>query len=159
MSFLEAMDRFGKSTTFTLQADSGYHKRTAVGRLSRLPLKQSASIDLLKTKIDDWDLHTSDLDGSLIPSSAMKRSMSDTGPRRATSRCSDAHVQGDNVQGKSVPVIQVAASCDDVFGIEADGFQSHEAAILMKRIARTEKSPVILGGLGPRTAPGGGEWI
>ncbi len=124
-------------------------------RRSESTHKQSASIDYLKTKIDNWDLHTD----NMSPSSAVKRSISDTGPRRATAHVSTLPHIDNSVQGKRIPLIQIGRSSDDVFGIEADGFSSDRTSILMKRLARVETSPVILGGLGHGTAPGGGQWI
>ena len=159
LSFLESIDRSGTGTSYKNEAESVYQMRVLSRNVSRLPRKQSASIDLLTTKINNWDLHTEDLDGSLLSSSAIKRSRSDTGPRRTTSPSLDAQEVKSDVQGKPVPVIQIGRTSDDVFGIEADGFQSHQASILMQRMARVENSPVILGRLGRGTAPGGGEWI
>jgi len=90
---------------------------------------------------------------------AVKRSISDTGPRRGTMPDSDAQNVDRTAPGKSIPLIQIGRSSDDVFGIEADGFRSDQVSILHKRMAYFETSRAILGGLGRGTAPGGGEWI
>lgn len=122
------------------------------------PPKHSASIDHLRTKIDDWILHTGNLDRSLFASPVIKRSISDTGLQWTTVQ----HCDGRNasiMQGTSMPLVQIGRSSDDVFGIEADGFQSNQADILTKRVAHVGTSPVTMGGSARGVAPGGGEWI
>ena len=95
----------------------------------------------------------------MFPSSAVKRSISDTGPRRATFQSSGSRDVDNGRQERSAPLTQIGRSSDDVFGIEADGFRSDQASFLMKRMAQIEASPAILGRLERGTAPGGGEWM
>jgi hypothetical protein len=148
---MEAIDLPVKGTS-NHRVEPGWIKSLPPNRRSGLSHKHSASIDYLKTKIDNWDLHTANLDRSMFPSSAIKRSISDTGPRRVTK-------QEFSAQGRSIPVIQIGRSSDDVFGIEVDGFDSHQASIILKSIGYVEAPSAVFGGLGRGTAPGGGEWI
>jgi hypothetical protein len=83
LSFMEAIDLPVKGTS-NHRVEPGWIKSLPPNRRSGLSHKHSASIDYLKTKIDNWDLHTANLDRSMFPSSAIKRSISDTGPRRVT---------------------------------------------------------------------------
>ncbi|KIW73224.1 hypothetical protein PV04_01358 [Phialophora macrospora] len=158
LSFTEAIDLPVKGTP-NHRLEPGCIKSFPSNRRSGLSHKHSASIDNLKTKIDDWDLHTGSLDRSMFPSSVIKRSVSDGGPRRGTKQESASQVVDTGAQGRSIPVIQIGRSSDDVFGIEVDGFNSHQASIILKSIGYAEALPVVLGGAGRGTAPGGGEWI
>ncbi|OQV05308.1 hypothetical protein CLAIMM_10072, partial [Cladophialophora immunda] len=163
LSFTGAADRQGGDAESNDRVVSGLPS----GNGTHLAHKPSASIDPLKSKIDNWDLHTGDLDVSMIPRSAIKRSISDSGLRCATLwSCEGRPTSGQGApgvacegRGRSIPLIQIGRSSDDVFGIEADGFEPHEASKLMKKIGHFETAPIILGGLGHGTAPGGGEWI
>ncbi|KIY00041.1 uncharacterized protein Z520_04679 [Fonsecaea multimorphosa CBS 102226] len=162
LSFTGGADRQGGDAESNERVVSGLPS----GKGTHLLHKPSASIDHLKSKIDNWDLHTGDLDVTMMPRSAVKRSVSDSGLRRSIARNEGrpASRQGAGRlayegPGRSIPLIQVGRSSDDVFGIEADGFQPHEATKLMKRVGHFERAPIILGGLGPGTAPGGGEWL
>ncbi|OAP59180.1 hypothetical protein AYL99_06478 [Fonsecaea erecta] len=162
LSFTGGVDRQGGDAEGNDPVVSGLSS----GKGSHLPHKPSASIDHLKSKIDNWDLHTGDLDASVIPRSAIKRSISDSGLRLSTSRNEGRPASGQGACGladegpeRSIPLIQIGRSSDDVFGIEADGFQAHEAGKLMKRLRPFNTAPIVLGGLGHGTAPGGGEWI
>jgi hypothetical protein len=119
----------------------------------------SASIDHVKTKIDDWDLHIADLDKPVMLPTAVKRSVSDTGPRRGTEQGTIVPDFDDKTQYRSVPLIQIGRSSDDVFGIEADGFHRDEANMVLKRMAIIGEPQVSLGEFGRGTAPGGGDWI
>ncbi|KIW78245.1 hypothetical protein Z517_08079 [Fonsecaea pedrosoi CBS 271.37] len=163
LSFTGGLDRQGGDVENNGQLVDGL----PAGKGSHLPHKPSASIDHLKSKIDNWDLHTGDLDVSMMPRSTIKRSVSDSGLRCSTSRnCDELHTSG-QVAGeiphegpcKSIPLIQIGRSSDDVFGIEADGFQPHQVSRLMNKIGQFEAAPIVLCGLGHGTAPGGGEWI
>ncbi|EXJ55017.1 uncharacterized protein A1O5_12756 [Cladophialophora psammophila CBS 110553] len=148
-------------------AESNDRVELPSGKGADLARNISASIDHVKSKIDNWDLHTGHLDASVMPQCVIKRSISDSGLRRSTLRnCEDRPASRQETgefshqgPGKSIPLIQIGRPSDDVFGIEADGFQAHEAGKLMKRIGNFEAAPIILGGLGHGTAPGGGDWI
>ncbi|KIW88767.1 uncharacterized protein Z519_10814 [Cladophialophora bantiana CBS 173.52] len=148
-------------------AESNDRVELPSGKGADLTRNPSTSVEHVKSKIDNWDLHTGHLDASIMPRCAIKRSNSDSGLRRSTLRnCEDRPASGQEAgklslqgPGKSIPLIQIGRPSDDVFGIEADGFQPHEASKLMKRIGNFETAPLILGGLGRGTAPGGGDWI
>ena len=128
-------------------------------RRSGVCLKQSASTDHLKTKIDNWDLHTGNLDKSMLSPASVKRSISDTGPRRTTRQGFARPTLATRAPSRSIPIIQIGRSSDDVFGLEADGFRSDQTSIVLKRMGRIGLSPIFSGGLERGTAPGGGDWI
>ncbi|KAK4940330.1 hypothetical protein LTR10_019546 [Elasticomyces elasticus] len=45
----------------------------------QIPRRKTGSVDVLKSKIDEWDLHTADLDASAFTPVAIKRTFSDSG--------------------------------------------------------------------------------
>ncbi|ETI28273.1 hypothetical protein G647_00722 [Cladophialophora carrionii CBS 160.54] len=158
LSFMEAIDLPVKGSP-DHRICPGWVKDQPSERQSGFSHKHSASTDYLKTKIDAWDLHTAHLDRSMYPPSIMKRSISDTGPRRGTKRESSAQVVDLSAPGRSIPVIQIGRSSDDVFGIEVDGFKGHQASIVLKSIGSAKALSAVSGGPARGTAPGGGEWI
>jgi hypothetical protein len=92
--------------------------------------------DLLKTKIDDWELSTGDFEESVLSSAGITRSVSDTGPRRTMDSATLYTKSAEPV--KECPVIQIGRPSDDVFGVEADGFVGERAAALTKKISQKE---------------------
>ncbi|KAJ9607459.1 hypothetical protein H2200_008532 [Cladophialophora chaetospira] len=158
MSFLEAMDLPLKGAA-NPHIEASRSATLPAGRETGMLHKQSASTDYLKTKIDNWDLHIGTFERYSSPSSTVKRSASDIGPRRAETQASAVRQKDVSTQARFIPLIQIGRSSDDVFGIEADGFRSDQSSVLMKRMGRVGMSPVVVGKLGRGTAPGGAEWV
>ncbi|EXJ92448.1 hypothetical protein A1O3_00999 [Capronia epimyces CBS 606.96] len=122
--------------------------------------------DVLKSKIDEWDLHTAHLDASLLHSSALKRSISDSGPRGARLRSypiignrNDSWKRDSGGRGRSVPTIRIGPSSDDVFGNDVRNIHWARAVQTAEAVQRYRPEPTLLGALERGTAPGGGQWI
>lgn len=158
-------DTKGASFLGSPKADGTPHSRTELP--FGLARPSSLSMDLLQTKIDNWDLHTGDLDASVLTPSALKRSLSDHGPRGAIQH--DLH---DNVDarhepfemelsgaGRFVPHIRIARSSDDIFSDERSGIRRDKACKNAARMLNHRPEPVVVGEARRGTAPGGGEWI
>ena len=158
LSFLEAIDLPMKGDPTHRTELARAYDAPSVGRSPMLH-KRSTSIDHFRVKIDNWDLHTDDLDRSMLPPSSVKRSISDTGPRRRTLETLTPLSVDNFVPTRCLPLIKIGRSSDDVFGIEADGFHGDQADILMKRMDETNESTLDLSGPRQGTAPGGGDWI
>jgi hypothetical protein len=113
-----------------------HRKRLSLLNGYRPAYTRSMATDLLKTKIDDWELSTGDFEESVLSSAGIARSLSDTGPRRKMdSTTFDAKAVE---TAKVCPVIQIGRPSDDVFGIEADGFVGERAVALTKKISQKE---------------------
>lgn len=122
--------------------------------------------DHLQSKIDDWDLHTGDIDVSVFTLSALKRSLSDFGPRSTKLRDSydvsrpkaEKRKIDEGPQAKSIPIIRVGRASDDVFSDEDDTYRCAALKVAPKMEKRGPE-PILLGALGHGTAPGGAGWI
>ncbi|KAI1617316.1 hypothetical protein EDD36DRAFT_416175 [Exophiala viscosa] len=95
-----------------------------------VPRRKTGSVDVLKSKIDEWDLHTEDLDASALPPVAIKRTFSDSGLPVARRRA---------VEDEDVPRLP---------------------EIRFERMSMlSDESWVTIDGPAPGSAPGGAEWL
>jgi len=134
---------------------------------NELSPRGAISTDLVRSNIDDWNLHTGDLHLSIPP--VADRPRPDVGPR-----CPPLQIDFENpaLLGScpqeddhtifgltmSIPKILVGRHSDDVFG---DGGSAQSRSQVLKRVldmemASTESSISRYCG---KTAPGGAEWI
>jgi hypothetical protein len=129
--------------------------------------RRASSMDLVRSKIDDWNLHTADLHLPIEP--APHRPRSDGGPRSPPLRVqtnhpaqldSRAREEASTTFGLTMPIpkIYIGRASDDVFG---DGGSTQNSGRVLKRVldmemASTESNVSRYRG---RTAPGGAEWI
>jgi hypothetical protein len=130
-------------------------------------LRRTNSMDLVRSKIDEWNLQTGDLDLP-IPSSS-DRPQSDVGPRSPPSgreRHDQAPVSSTPQEdvhttfGLTMPIskIYVGRLSDDVFGDEAS---AQESGRVLRRVLDMEMTGTKsnISRYYGRTAPGGAEWI
>ncbi|KAK5236349.1 hypothetical protein LTR47_002300 [Exophiala xenobiotica] len=152
-------------TAYTTELPSRRQKRS-----SRRKAK-AGSMDILRSKIDEWDLHTGDLDALTFtsPPPLLKRTYSDCGPRRSRAfdtRCpfmssGDLQEKPCGLSPDAKPKIRVEHWDDDVWG---DGLASFRDSILESAEQRGFSHRPALGQLQvvpppPGSAPGGGDWI
>jgi hypothetical protein len=126
---------------------------------------KASSLDLLRHKIDNWDLHTAYLDFSTSPSSTLKRALSDFGPYsptfpapRPASAEGAANTTHHN-ENSTVPKICIGRASDDIF---RDPSPNVESGHVLKRVLDMEVAESVAN-LARRpsrgTAPGGADWI
>lgn len=155
-----------RSPKFASSNDDGSGKGLTVNEPSR-SRRRANSMDLVRSKIDEWNLHTGDL-RLPIPSSS-DRLQSDVGPRSPSLRCerddqaTDSSTAQEDVPtafGLTMPIsnIYVGRLSDDVFGDQ--GSTRNSGRVLRRALdmemAGTESNISRYYG---RTAPGGAEWI
>ncbi|KIW50077.1 hypothetical protein PV05_11698 [Exophiala xenobiotica] len=132
---------------------------------------KAGSIDILRSKIDEWDLHTGDLDALTFtsPPPLLKRTYSDCGPRRSNAfDTRRPFVSSEDLQEKpcglspdAKPKIRVEHWDGDVWG---DGLASIRDSILESAAQPGFSHQPALGQLQdvpppPGSAPGGVDWI
>jgi hypothetical protein len=118
-------------------------------------------MDTVKSKIDDWDLHTGDLDLSSFNRTALKRTFSDFGPRSSSLKnhlatggiIKDHHPPLD--RGRLTPYL--TRIYHDSAGIPENG--TITVAEEDKHSGTGEKLPKISFYWGSDAAPGGAVWI
>jgi hypothetical protein len=144
------------SPEFGDRTDSAPHDDCAVKPVQT----KACSLDLLRHKIDNWDLHTAYLDFSTSPSSTLKRALSDFGPYSPTfpaprSNSADAGAE----TARTVPKICIGRASDDIF---RDPSPNVESGHVLKRVLDMEVAESVAN-LTRRpsrsTAPGGADWI
>ena len=133
-----------------------------VGFTGGPPGRKASSLDLLRTKIDDWDLH---MDFSTSPSSELKRALSDFGPGSPTfpTDYSDSRNNGKEVHTgdieQSIPKICVGRPSDDIF---RDPLPDVETGRVLKRVIDMEVAQSMASltrSPSKGSAPGGADWI
>lgn len=124
----------------------------------------------VKSKIDEWDLHTADLDMSVFASTKLKRTLSDYGPRGPkSSDCAGLNfVQPlrmhrptcENAED-SGPRIQIGRSSLDIFSKRPSDYgrdrREHATPCALAGGKQTTTCDELRSGVG--TAPGGVAWI
>ena len=131
--------------------------------------RKASSIDLLRTKIDDWRLDTPEIENfSASPSSEFKRAISVLGPYSPTFPDSgfgslykkeDAKRKSHNDVSKEVPTICIGRASDDIF---RDPLPDIETGTLLKRGSDVDLAgPMASLSEAPMrgTAPGGADWL
>jgi hypothetical protein len=129
--------------------------------------RKASSLDLVRSKIDNWDLHTTYLDFSSSPSSELKRALSDLGPRSPSFPALTLHSvvdsSGDsserNVVQHPVPKIFVARPSDDIF---RDPSPKLESGRVLRRVLDMEVAAsmaTLKRYPSQGSAPGGADWI
>lgn len=125
-----------------------------------VPGRKAGSVDVLKSKIDEWDLHTADLDASTIKPLTLKRTVSDFGPSLLMPpKLSPAPVAIQRPAekmdlSKPLPVIRVASRRSSVtFDSHGSGVQGSHHGAIDGNVKMSLGRPV------PGTAPGGVDWI
>ncbi len=177
----------GKSKRTSIQASSVYSRDTRGVSIVRTPTspafseiqpaeivggagvlaRKALSLDVLRSKIDDWDLHTAYLDFSTSPSSTLKRVVSDLGPKSPTfpapGTASAAHGNRNGTSHQSVeptiPKICVGRRSDDIFGDPSPNVQTGR---VLNRVIDTEVAASMASltrSLSNGSAPGGVNWI
>ena len=130
-------------------------------------LRRASSLELVKKKIDNWDLHTGNLDLSLSPATLSQRPLSDVGlrspilpmdidslaPLTPRVRKDDPTTFGLTMPA---PKICVGRPSDDVFGVVDN---THGSGRVLRRVLDMEMSSDTTSRYTGRTAPGGAEWI
>lgn len=130
--------------------------------------RRASSLELVRKKIDNWDLHTGNLDLSFSPTSLSHRPLSDVGPRSPTfplvidslaPLTPRARKEEPTTFGPTIPVpkICVGRPSDDVFGVVES---THGSGRVLRRVLDMEISTDTTSSryIG-RTAPGGAEWV
>ena len=128
--------------------------------------RKASSLDLLRSKIDNWDLHTAYLDFPTSPSSTLKRALSDLGPRSPTfpaPRPASVGTAGERTDQQElqrpIPRICVGRPSDDIF---RDPSPNIESGRVLKRVLDMEVAASIANltrSLSKGSAPGGADWI
>ena len=153
-----------RSPTFAPAISSKSGKTSAPEEPCR---RRANSMDLVRSKIDDWDLHTGDLQLPIAP--ILDRPQSDVGPRSPLLRVDTDHPaplalhppdDASTVLGLTMPIpkIFVGRPSDDVFG-DVDSVQSSDR--VLRRVLDMEKASTgsTVSKYRGKTAPGGAEWI
>ena len=132
--------------------------------------RKASSMDLLKTKIDDWRLETPEIENfSASPSSEFKRALSDLGPYSPTFPDSgfgevykfdkEDHETPEWAAQKGLPTICIGRASDDIF---RDPLPDIESGRVLKRILDVEVAASIssLSQVPDKgIAPGGADWL
>ena len=144
------------------------HDRGKILLLKEPSPSRATSVDLVRSKIDGWNLHTADLKLSL-PSLSLDRPQSDIGSQRPGLRATTDDPASVSEQLKQdfltpfgltmqIPKIYVGRPSDDVFG---DGGSAQNSGRVLRRVLDMEMASTesnISKHYG-RTAPGDAEWI
>lgn len=131
-----------------------------------LSARKASSLELLKCKIDDWNLDIDGLDFPLTPNSNLRRALSDAHVRSPTfpnldtpGLFSTKREEGEQKSLASIPAICVARPSDDIF---RDPIPDVERGRVLRRVLDMEvaESTSHSGRTrGRGTAPGGADWI
>ena len=179
----------GKSKRPSLQASSVYSRDTRGVSYVRSPIspafsdkpsatsdgdlegmaRKASSLDLLRSKIDNWDLHTAYLNFPTSPSSTVKRALSDPGPRSPTfpplGPASVGTNRGDTnhqTVERTIPRICVGRPSDDIFRDSSPPLPKVEGGRVLKRVIDMEVAGAMASltrSLSNGSAPGGAGWI
>ena len=185
-SFSSLVMPLGRSKRPSIQASSVYSRDTLGVSYVRSPLspafsdkppvtdgggvegmaRKASSLDLLRSKIDNWDLHTAYLNFSTSPSSTLKRALSDLGPRSPTfpalgpaSTDTTREVSEHQTGERTVPKIFLGRPSDDIF---RDPSPKVESGRVLKRVIDMEVAGAMASltrSLSNSSAPGGANWI
>lgn len=156
-----------QSPVATFFGDHGGVAESNAATQQQAPLRQTSSLELLKCKIDNWNLDIDELQFPLTPSSDFKRTISNANVRsptfpRLTEASPSIKEDNRNVRNDSsmvVPAICVARPSDDIF---RDPIPNVERGRVLRRVLDMEmaesashydRTP------SPGSAPGGSDWI
>jgi hypothetical protein len=144
--------------TFSDKASADVEEKASVlGPIAR----KASSLDLLRHKIDNWDLRTTFLGFPTSPSSALKRVLSDLGPSSPTfpGERSVSMETARNAVHRTVPRIYVGRPSDDIF---RDPSPKVESGTVLKRVLDMEVAASMANLTRTRSkgsAPGGADWL
>lgn len=163
---LSLVERTAVQKIVDATADMAPQMRAPSGEWTGSVRRKTGWMDMLKSKIDAWDLHTGDLDGSVFTPATLKK-LPNFGPR-GPALCGPssfvepkhiAHRKGVCIQGKSVPKIRIRQFDEDIFGGRASTLADLRPRTAVPQSDVNMTKPAILGTPEQGTAPGGGDWI
>ena len=142
-----------------------------IGQLPEHIPQRASSVDLIRAKIDMWNLHTDNLDMPCSPATTANRPISDLGPRSpiychipesCRREISSTRTQGSDMTTFGLtlhaPRVFIGRPSDDVF---EDMEDTRASCHVLKRVPGMEmvNSESDLSKYIGKTAPGGAEWI